>query len=303
MARILVSGSINIETTVQIDGFPLNYFPVRYPFFGLNTTVSGVGYNVACALHTLGNSVKFLSLVGRDVNSAIVRDALTERGIYNGHVISALSQTAQSVILYAPDGRRQIHVDLKDNQTIPYPIERFETALTGCDVAVLCNINYSRPFLSRAHQSGKLVATDVHAIGNLDDDYNRDFMANADILFMSDEHLPTSPEHWSREVFGRYGAVRVVVVGMGEKGAFLAVRADNAYQHFPAVLPRPLVNTIGAGDSLFSAFVHEYARHSNPYEALRKAIVFAGYKIGANGGAEGFLKESELDSLYARMRS
>lgn len=299
MARILVSGSTNIETTIQIDGFPLDYFPVRYPFFGLGTTVSGVGFNVAVALHTLGNSVKFLSLVGRDVNSAIVRDALTERGIYHGHVISALAQTAQSAILYAPDGRRQIHVDLKDSQSVPYPLERFEAALASCEVAVLCNINYSRPFLSRAHQAGKLIATDVHAISSLDDDYNRDFMANADLLFMSNEHLPTLPDAWAREVFGRYEAVQIVVIGLGHEGAFLAVRQDNAYQHIPAVLPRPLVNTIGAGDSLFSAFVHEYARNRNPYEAIRRAVVFAGYKIGANGGAEGFLTEAGLANLYA----
>ena len=54
MSRFFVAGLINLETTLAIDGFPLAYFPARYPFFGIQTTVSGVGYNLAKALHTPG---------------------------------------------------------------------------------------------------------------------------------------------------------------------------------------------------------------------------------------------------------
>lgn len=55
MNPILISGLINLETSLRVDGFPLPYFPVRYPFFGVNSTVSGVGFNVAKALTTLGD--------------------------------------------------------------------------------------------------------------------------------------------------------------------------------------------------------------------------------------------------------
>jgi ribokinase len=41
MATIFISGLINIETTVQVDGFPIDYSPVRYPFFGVRSTISG----------------------------------------------------------------------------------------------------------------------------------------------------------------------------------------------------------------------------------------------------------------------
>ncbi len=53
MSPILVSGLINIETTVRVDRFPIPYFPVRYPFFGVRSTVSGVGLNVSKALKNL----------------------------------------------------------------------------------------------------------------------------------------------------------------------------------------------------------------------------------------------------------
>lgn len=37
MANILVSGLINMETTVRVRQFPVNYYPIDYPFFGVNT--------------------------------------------------------------------------------------------------------------------------------------------------------------------------------------------------------------------------------------------------------------------------
>ena len=43
MDRILVSGLINVETTLRVDDFALDYEPVRYPFFGIKSSVSGVG--------------------------------------------------------------------------------------------------------------------------------------------------------------------------------------------------------------------------------------------------------------------
>jgi ribokinase len=62
------------------------------------------------------------------------------------------------------------------------------------------------------------------------------------------------------------------------------------------------VNTIGAGDALFSSFLHAYSRDGDPYEAIQKAVVFASYKIGETGAAEGFLKAQELDNLAASLR-
>jgi len=113
---ILISGLINLETTLRVDGFPLEYAPVRYPFFGVNSTVCGVGYNIAKALATLGDAVRLMSIIGEDAAGTLARHALAADGISDEFVIAGAPYTAQSVILYDPDGRRQIHVDLKDIQ-------------------------------------------------------------------------------------------------------------------------------------------------------------------------------------------
>jgi len=296
VAQVLVCGLINIETTLKIDGFPIPYTPARYPFFGVNSTVSGVGYNIALALHTLGDRVDFLSLVGDDFAGKQVLDGLRDSGIDPDRVLARLRSTPQSVILYDGDGRRSIHTDLKDVQEQVYPVEVFEAALGECSLAVLANVNFSRPFLQLARRAGKPVATDVHAIGDLEDGYNRDYMASADILFQSDENLPVSPEDWVRQVLNRYGP-EIVVVGLGAEGALLGVRSDRFLERVPAARVRPVVSTIGAGDALFSSFVHFYHQSRDPYDSIRKAVLFAGYKIGEAGAADGFLSEAGLEDL------
>jgi acarbose 7IV-phosphotransferase len=295
--KILVSGLLNMETTLRVEAFPVRYSPVRYAFWDVNSTLSGVGYNVARALTTLGDPIHFLSLVGTDILGDVARTILGQQGVPADRVLPLLPQSAQSVVLFDGSGRRQIHVDLKNVQETAYPAELFEAAAADCDLAVLSTINFSRPFLAQARAKGLLVATDVHMIADLEDDYNRDFMAAAHILFMSDGRLPTAPEVWAQALFGRYGA-EIIVIGMGEQGALLAVRQDGFMERIPAVYTRPVVNTIGAGDALFSAFVHAYHQAEDPYTAIHKAMIFASYKIGANGGAEGFLPAAELEATW-----
>ena len=83
MPKILVSGLINIETTLKIDQFPLQYFPVTYPFHGVQSTISGVGYNLAKALTILGSEVNFLSIIGKDLYQDLIINELTQSGVHH----------------------------------------------------------------------------------------------------------------------------------------------------------------------------------------------------------------------------
>jgi ribokinase len=296
MEKILVAGLINLETTLKVaDGFPVDYQPVRYPFFGVRTTVSGVGYNVARALTALGDEVRLASLVGEDAFGGLVREALTQHGVAAAGVLSTLDETPQAVILYDNDGKRAIFTDLKAIQETDYPRETLLGLLDGVELAVLTNINFTRPYLDMVRERGIPIATDVHAISSLDDDYNRDYMAAADILFMSHERLPAPPGEWIRQVQARFDPA-VTVIGIGAEGALLATR-EGGVQHVPVVTTRPVVSTVGAGDALFSAFVSRYVAHGDAHRALQQAVVFASWKIGAAGGADGFLDAEALAAL------
>jgi ribokinase len=70
----------------------------------------------------------------------------------------------------------------------------------------------------------------------------------------------------------------------------------------PAVRTREVINSVGAGDALLAAFVHAYKQTADPYQSLAKAVVFASYKIGEDGGSRGFLDGLALDRLYAEIQ-
>lgn len=299
MGKILVSGLVNVETNLQVDSFPIEYTPSRYPFFGVKSSVSGVGFNIAKGLTTLGDEVNLISFTGVDLLGDVIERTLQKEGISTRFLVRELEQSPQSVILYDRTGKRQINTDLKDLQQKQISEELFMEAIQDAEIAMMTNINFSRKYLPVAKKLGKWIATDVHTIKDLGDDYNRDFMQAADILFMSHECLPCEPESWASQVIDKYGP-EIVVIGMGTSGSLLAVKSDNFMERIPVYYTRPVVNTVGAGDSFFSSFVHFYNQNHDPYEAIQKASLFASYKVGAQTASEGFLSETQLNDWYCK---
>lgn len=150
MANILISGLINTETTVRVRQFPVNYYPIDYPFFGVNTAVSGVAYNISKALKTLGDDVTLLTMTGRDFPAEYIQSQLCTAGIGTDWVKPRLKETPNSVVLYDGEGKRQIYCDLKDIQETPYDFP--EDICRDADVVAACNINLiARCCIRRRH--------------------------------------------------------------------------------------------------------------------------------------------------------
>lgn len=290
--NILVSGLLNTETSAAVRGFPIPYYPIDYPFFGINTAVSGVAFNIAKALRTLGDQVRLTSMTGEDFAAAYIRDALQTIGIGTEYVLTGLRQTPASVVLYDPEGRRQIYSDLKDIQQTPYEFP--PEVLEGVDLVAACNINFNRPLLHRARAAGKVIATDVHVLRDIRDEYNREFMEHADILFLSDEGVGEDYEDFLRQIAGNYGC-RIIVMGRGAKGAAMYLRETGQIIGMDAVCAGRVVNTVGAGDALFSGFLHFYAKGCPAADALYRAQVFAAHKITVSGASNGFVSEQIIE--------
>lgn len=290
--RILVSGLLNTETTTAVRGFPVNYYPIDYPFFGISTGVSGVAFNVAKALRTLGDDVRVMSMVGRDYPADYIRAELKALGIGTDGVLTELAQTPSSVVLHDPQGRRQIYCDLKDIQDASYPFR--EAMLADVDLVAACNINFNRPLLHLAREAGKRIATDVHVLSDIYDGYNREFMECADILFLSDEGVGEDYGAFLWQLAHTYGC-GIIVLGRGARGAAIYRRETDDIKELDAVKVERPVNTVGAGDALFSAFLHYYAKGLDALEALQRAQIFAAHKITVSGGANGFVTEEQIE--------
>lgn len=301
MKPILVSGEITVETTLRVESFPLDYQPVSFPFFQMASTVAGVGVNQGLAHKALGRPARLLGLIAEDARGTMIRQGLEAQGLDPSGLRARLRESTQSLILYEPSGRRMIFNDLKDTQEAAYPEADFDRALDGCAAAMLGNLNFNRPFLARARAAGVPVITDVHVLSDPDDPYNRDFLAGADLLFVSNEHFAGRETEFAAELLAR-SPCRLLVIGAGAAGAWVYDRAADQWHHSPARSLRPLVNTVGAGDALSAAFTDGWLRGLSPAAALDRACVFAGWKVGAAGAAEGFLTLAELEARWGEGR-
>ncbi len=293
MSKIVVCGLVNVETSAYVESFPIEYRPIDYRNFAINSNPAGVGLNIALALHTLGDDVALCSMCGDDLSGKIITEHLSSKGISTDNILKKNKSTAQSVVLYDDSGKRYIICDLADNQDLSYDEDSFSNALKDASLVALCNINYSASLIPIAKKMNVTIATDVHCLWDVYDEYNARFMREADILFLSNENIIGKEEEFVRKLSDVYPP-SVIVVGMGSSGALLYTRSDGAITHYPALYTRPVINTVGAGDSLYSAFIHFYTKCKDPHLSLHRAMYFASYKIGESGASNGFLTESEL---------
>lgn len=292
--KILVSGLLNTETDVSVRQFPIQYYPIDYNFFGIDTFVGGVAFNIAKALTVLGDKVCLASLIGRDISANLIKNALQELSIDTKYVKANLKRTPNSAVLYDNEGKRQIYCDLKDIQETEYNFDR--SMINDVDLVVACNINFNRSLLRIAKEEGKLIATDVHVLYDVNDEFNSEFMKYADILFLSDENIGENYKEFIFQLAKTYKN-KIIVMGRGAEGTVIYTRESDSVKAFPAFKTKNVVNTVGAGDSLFSAFLHYYANGYEVYEALRRAQIFASRKITCNGASNGFLLEKDIDKI------
>lgn len=297
MGKILVTGLLNIETTVKVPSFPIEYVPIQYNFHGIHSETSGSGFNISKALSILGDKVELLSIIGKDNVGSSVIQSLKMNHINTDHVLPLLESTPQSVVLYGESGKRQIYCDVKGIQEEVYDEKIFQQMMTKSDLIALGNVNFSRPFLKISKDAGKLIATHVHDLSDISDEFNMEFMKYANILFLSNENINTNIDDFVNELAAKYHN-DIIVVGLGRKGALLYDRKEQFIGRFPAVKTRKIISTVGAGDSLFSAFLHFYSKTNNPYYSIKNAILFASYKIGTASSANGFLAEEQLEQYY-----
>jgi sugar/nucleoside kinase (ribokinase family) len=206
---VLVCGTLNLETTFPIAGFPLNYEAICYRPFEIRSQPSGVGFDIARALSTLGNRVRLVSMVGSDFLGTVLRQSLAKFGVSDEFILPILDQTPQSIVIFDGAGRRMVNTE----------------------------------------------------------EYDADFLSAADGVFVSHEKLPVEPKDFVSSIWER-SVARIAVVGMGAAGALLGVRGREACQ-VRAVQVRPVVNTVGAGDALFSCFLHFYLDGDDPILAFR----------------------------------
>jgi acarbose 7IV-phosphotransferase len=296
MSEIVVAGLTSMHVTVPVEGFPLEHERVVHPEW-VRIGVSAGGCHIAKILQTLGDDVRLCTVVGVDLVGEAVRADLRAHSLYGPGVIN-VPESSLGVVLAAPDERRRAHAYRGTVDAVEYPVEVFRQQAKGAELAILTDAHFCRPLLEHATALGIPVAVDVHRITDLEDEWNRPWLEAAEVVFCSHEQLPCEPVEWVARVFKRYPRCGVVGIGRAERGCLVGL-ADGRLVQAEAVTPLGVVNTGGAGDSLFASFLHGWVATGDPVDSLRKAAVHVGWKIGHRLPEVARLTEEQLDRHVA----
>lgn len=295
MSRFMVAGFVQLETIVKVDSLPIPYFQFQSIPDMINASIGGCGYNESVALKWLGNEVDFMSMVGKGLkeNELYKKLMMSDVDLSWEYVLPRLESMPSSVILYN-NGKKQIFEDVKDIRTVPYDYDIFERQIQDKDMVLISSCNFCRPVIELAKKYNKPLAVNVRSMKKERMMQKEDFLKAADILYISDDELDKEPYECINECRTKYNQ-KIIIVGIGSKGVILYTREDNSILEYKPVKTNEIVNTVGAGNALFSAFLHYYVKTGDAKESIKNALLFASYKIGFIGTSNGFMTEEQIE--------
>lgn len=293
MGKFLVAGIVQKETIVRVDKIPMEYTPLTVKTDTIFSSTGGDAYNTALALEWLGNSVDFMTMIGREESMELVNPPGCTVKLVTDYVLPRLESTPTAVVLYDLERNQQIFEDIKDIREAVYDRELFELRAMRAEMLVVSNANFCRPLLQIGKELRKKVAVNIREYREEKLCYNEEFLRAADILYVSDDCLIEEPYEFVKQLAVRYRP-EIILLGQGADGLILYDKTKNIITHYNTVRTHEIVNTVGAGNALFSCFLHFYNKTHDSVFAVKNALLFASYKIGFMGTSNGFLTEEEI---------
>ncbi len=295
MSKFMVAGFVQMETIIKVEALPVPYKQFESIPDLVNSGIGGAGFNEAMALKWLGNEVDFMSMVARNMSRRQIEAYLKtfDVNLKTDYVLPMLDGMPTSVILYCK-GKKQTFEDVKDIRHVEYDYDLLESRIQDKDMILMSNCNFCRPIIGLAKKYQKPLAVNVRSMRAEKIANKEDFLAAADILYISDDDLESDHYDCIKECREKYDP-EIVIMGIGDKGVILYTKEDNSVIEYRPVKTNEIVNTIGAGNALFSSVMHYYVKTKNAKEAIKNALLFASYKIGFVGTSNGFMTEEQIE--------
>jgi sugar/nucleoside kinase (ribokinase family) len=179
------------------------------------------------------------------------------------------------------DGSRRNWFDARASDEVSVDPVACRDALRGARL-LHCHLDdWCRQLLPMARDEGLIISCDLQDALEVDDPYRADFVAAADVIFISAVNL-ADPPAVAHELAGRRTG-RIVVVGAGAAGCLVAAGGRVA-AHPAAQLPAPVIDTNGAGDTLAATFLASHVLQGLDIDAALWRAQLAARAICAQRG-------------------
>ena len=294
MGKFVVAGITQIETIVKVEKIPIDFHLVTAMPDSIHMSAGGDAYNESLALVWLGNEVSFCSMVGKNFDMNLINPPDRQITLWTEHMLKTMDDTPIEVILYDKARRQQIFEDIKNLRDVPYDMDRAIPLIDASDMVVLANANFCRPFVEEAKKAGKPIAVNIRNFRREKEQFNTDFLGSADILYFGDDSLDEDPFDFVKSIEQTYGT-KIIILGQGAEGLIIYDREQDIIAHYNTVKTNEVVNTAGAGNALFSCFLHFYLKDGDSVAAIKNALLFASYKIGYMGTSNGFMTPEQVE--------
>jgi sugar/nucleoside kinase (ribokinase family) len=293
--EVVVVGNVGIDTNIYLPGEDID-FKVEANFTENLDYVGQAGGYASRGYARLGKKTAFIGHVGDDYSGRFIREEFAGDGIDTTALFIDPLGTSRSINFMYRDGRRKNFYDGKGHLKLQPNLEICRSILAGARLVHFNLPNWARSLLPLAREAGSTIACDIQDVVTVDDEYRRDFIDYADILFFSavnyDDPTPLI------EAFLARNSGLIVVSGMGARGCALGTQAG--VQFFPGLdIDAPVIDTNGAGDGLTVGFLSSYILDDYSLaDSIRRGQITARYTCTQKASSSNLISSEQLEHYF-----
>lgn len=296
MLDVVVVGNAGIDTNVYVHGADVDNTR-ETSFVETIDCVGQAGGYASRGFARLNKRTAFIGYVGDDYHRRLVCDEFARDGI-EATLFTDPSGTARSVNLMDRDGRRRTFYDGKSHMHLQPDLNLCRSVLARTRLVHFNIPNWARRLLPIAKELGLTISCDIQDVLSPADDYRRDFVESADILFFSavNQSNPTAVIEACLAASPR----QIVLAGMGAGGCALGTTHDGVRYFGPVAMERPVVDTNGAGDGLAVGFLASYVLDTySLVDSVRRGQIAARHTCTLRASSSDLITRRELDEHFA----
>lgn len=295
--KIVVVGSINMDTTIYLKDFP----QVGRSALTNTRLISpgGKGLNQAVAVAKLDGQVSLIGKVGKDYEGSEIWDYLQSNGVDPACVRrTSRDTTGHAYICVQEDGESGIMVykganALLTSQEVMENASAFDGA-AYCLLQTELNIEVIKTAVQLAHKRGVKILLKPAAVDELDDEIYQ----MTDILMPNEKEsarlCPGKATCEEQAALFLERGVGQVIITRGSKGCYWSDGAQS--QAFPAE-EFDVVDTTGAADAFAAALAVFLAKGMDIRACIRRATLAAGFSTTKWGAADALIDWDTLEFL------
>lgn len=281
---ILVIGSVNVDTTYNLENFPKPGETISS--ISKSRSVGGKGANQAIACKKLGGDVKFLACVGNDVDADFIFKNMKEYGVDTTNIIKKDVDTGTALINVDKTGQNEIVLDHGANYAITIQdIDDNIELLDECDILIL---QMEIPQEVNEYAIKKAKEKGVYVILNpAPSEFEvEDILDKVDLLVPNENEIlrystKENLKEAADELLGKN--VGSVIITLGENGSEYFSKTEHIKQE---PIKAKVVDTTSAGDCYIGAMAVMLDQQKSIKEAMDFATKASSKTVTRKGSGE-----------------